>query len=628
MASSLSSRQKRSRVISDLAEVATFNPDGSPRNRVDADLWELDFAGHPPLRLYFAKLSDSRSKFAKQNAAFGKYAMRIVVQRSKRRTSFSYVKSMWYVVNRLCNVANSAGCNLWLLGANPSAFKVILRSFDSSSTLYRVGALSSLLAVQAPEEQFVLLSDSQHRSLNKKAKKLRTLVGQTAYIPERLHNQFIADCTSLIRSFVAVATDFSRLSKAVAKDLKRPAWHRETFPNRCLRFPTVVRLLGECGIEGQSPQVLLALLHQVRSACFALIANYSIARKSEIKRLTGVSLTEVQDPILGVIYLLSSGTKKTQNNPNALWICSPLIREPIECLGLINKLAIAGVSEKALLFASIPRVYGAGSTSSHLPSSSVPKFRFGFLKRPVYQITEQDLDEARQLTPTLPEKKFALGRTWPFTQYQFRRTMIVRCAASGLVSPQSIAFQAKHRLLEMTWHYMTYFWKLARPDQAAKLLNLDADATKEFAGAYVDAYNESLVKLRTDRAFKSPYGEGFKERMLSSIPALSLSEFLSGESMGTVKKNFVGACCSKDYCSRLGSNSARGCLTKNDGRACVSALLHEDRIESIEGAMRDAQNEIDILGTQSKYDHRRKILLEDIEYGRKAISLIRESSGG
>lgn len=71
-------------------------------------------------------------------------------------------------------------------------------------------------------------------------------------------------------------------------------------------------------------------------------------------------------------------------------------------------------------------------------------------------VTQDDFDELVRVQPLNAfneNKNITIGKMWPFTHHQFRRSLAVYCARSGLVSLPSLKNQLKHIEVDMTAYY-------------------------------------------------------------------------------------------------------------------------------------------------------------------------------
>lgn len=70
-------------------------------------------------------------------------------------------------------------------------------------------------------------------------------------------------------------------------------------------------------------------------------------------------------------------------------------------------------------------------------------------------VTQDDFNEVVKVQPTMffTWDEVVVGEIWPFTHHQFRRSLAVYCARSGLVSLPTLKNQLKHIEVDMTAYY-------------------------------------------------------------------------------------------------------------------------------------------------------------------------------
>jgi hypothetical protein len=243
------------------------------------------------------------------------------------------------------------------------------------------------------------------------------------------------------------------------------------------------------------------------------------------------------------------------------------------------------------------------------------------------RITEDDWAEAKRLTPSLDDQKFAPGKQWVPSMHQLRRTVLVYAAASGLVSQDSLAFQAKHQTWKMTSYYCQHYWHLANTDPDDPLVagTLKSDAV-EFTELYADAYNVARsLAMEEDRLF-SPYGCDHKRSIIRDTPLLSLEEIRTGLAHAVLKRNTLGICAQTDYCEWQKAITVRGCMTKAEGNICAKAIIDADRVGELRALQEDLTVQLETLHARDTFA--REQIEADLAATAQAIALIEQHSRG
>jgi hypothetical protein len=77
------------------------------------------------------------------------------------------------------------------------------------------------------------------------------------------------------------------------------------------------------------------------------------------------------------------------------------------------------------------------------------------LNKDLMKITEEDIEYLEQFEPEINwrQSKYAVGEIWHLKTHQFRRSLAVYSAQSGLVTMGALQFQLKHLCQEVTFYY-------------------------------------------------------------------------------------------------------------------------------------------------------------------------------
>jgi hypothetical protein len=179
------------------------------------------------------------------------------------------------------------------------------------------------------------------------------------------------------------------------------------------------------------------------------------------------------------------------------------------------------------------------------------------------------------------EEKFKVGKLWPFTTHQARRSLTVYAARSGMVSIGSLSLQLKHITQAMTSYY-------ANNSAFAENFVIDEDQKafiQEFENEQHIAeflkYEDKVINT-TSRLFG---GEGTRIQMVKD--KCELPEFLgdrtetkrrfeNGEM--TYKETLFGGCTNTGDCDKIAFTAITSCLN------CANAIFDEKSAEKLERA--------------------------------------------
>lgn len=494
-------------------------------------------------------------------------------------------------------------------------------------------SLARLTNTMRQELGWVLLDDDQVRAIEA-IEELETR--QYAVIPGRILRNFDDATSGVLSRFMGIADAFEDFSKI---------WRSTSYSERAkgksprgrdlaLRWPRLGEEIQRWAPDAPAP--IGAYLSVVRVAAFWEIAGGSCARRSEILSLRRGCLTQesVGDR---QAYLLSAETTKTQSTPHAIWVVSPRAKLAIQALERIldwyERVHPSPPNATDFLFQVFDLSLGRRMSPSQIRKGKLnygePYLNLDFsvlTSATDAVITREDWEEAKQLTPSLDEQRFAIGKVWIPSAHQMRRTVLVRAAASGLISQDSLSFQAKHQTWQMTSYYCRNYWHLANSDPNNPLVRGTSQADAEaFTTIYADSYNEARKVAIESNRFFSPYGSEHKRITIEATPLLSLADIKSGQAAAVLKRNTLGLCAQADFCQWQLARAVRGCLTKADGGTCSKAIVDTAHLSDLKALKADLEYRLESLRVTDHFA--RAEIQADIEAAAQAIALIEQHEG-
>ncbi len=204
---------------------------------------------------------------------------------------------------------------------------------------------------------------------------------------------------------------------------------------------------------------------QVR--CAILISAFTGMRKSELLAipLNGLKTISTESGSIPVVW--STTTKLEPNGVPRFtkWVTSSAVEAAFKVAKIITEGAlewsgdrrISDIQEKEIpLFLSIE--HGLSGTPHPLFSYTTASFCLKTISEDLYKkelfVTENDIAEISWfLYEERVSSAITQGMTWPLTFHQFRRSMTVYAAASGMVSYPVLKAQLKHISMVMTVYY-------------------------------------------------------------------------------------------------------------------------------------------------------------------------------
>ena len=314
----------------------------------------------------------------------------------------------------------------------------------------------------------------------------------------------------------------------------------------------------------------------------AYVVNHTMMRIEEAWSLRCGCLTIERDERFGDVYLLRGETTKTVAEENSYWVASPSVRVAIDALQRVSRLRLLAaqgnpsvpVGEQAQDHYLVPRHYEpwGNAKNSHQPLSVRQQYasyrdvvrNYPQLFNPdELRITANDLAEAMSITPDLDRDGYSIGRIWPLSWHQLRRTGAVNLQASGVVSDSSVQYQLKHASRAMSLYY----------GQGYSRVRLDERTRTR----YVRAMYESMareVSAWTEGDFISPHGEARKAQITGLVSVSDRSELVAAAREGRVawRDTLLGGCTRPGPCEYGGIDNIVRCSGGDGHSPCVDAL--------------------------------------------------------
>lgn len=336
------------------------------------------------------------------------------------------------------------------------------------------------------------------------------------------------------------------------------------------------------------------------------IASVTAMRRGEIAKLKAnchqrVTLIDIgaSDYLEGeCAHIIESSTTKTVDDSNALWSANPFSEKVVRAMSAISSLRI-DCAQIYTNFQSSPEQlrnpYLVERTYDpwHLRQSQLLHFPHvrpcidfenavtacpNLFEEEEMLITAEDYDIACKLTPSLDRDKYRVGLKWTSHMHQFRRTLITNAAGSGLVSPQSAQYQAKHNYFKMTQYY----------GNNNHLLNRDPTLRNEILAAMQSNLVDLAIAVQGEE-YVSRYGEDHKARALAYLTkadSVALNK-LAAKNQIPLRQGIMGICMSKKICNKGGVTMLSYCnscaellIGKKNAGLMLQAKIHLERIKS------------------------------------------------
>lgn len=341
----------------------------------------------------------------------------------------------------------------------------------------------------------------------------------------------------------------------------------------------------------------------------AYTCNFTLQRKEEVASLRTSSLLWEEDEKLGRVPIICGETRKTTLDSDAHWVASPSVEVAIQALSAIARMRMlcdqanpkirpTEEDQRDPFLSSTPTEPWANGLANARPynirrvtcpikvmTNGVCKMLFDPEK---IKITAEDLMVALRLTPNLSEHEFAIGKTWPLTWHQYRRTGAVNMFASGEISDSTMQQQLKHSSRLMSLYYGRNHGRLH--------LNKEVQATVVMA--MYQAQAEMLKVVATDDRFVSPHGTERKETLAVNVLSVKDTRDLIRMAKGGMvafREHRLGGCMKAGACEYGGIESVARCAGGDDDKPCTDVLYDPKKEQQVRADMHRVEVEIQML---------------------------------
>lgn len=406
-------------------------------------------------------------------------------------------------------------------------------------------------------------------------------IEQTKIIPSRIYAQLISGFDEELTFFNAHTDSITEFYIRRSKD----EFFGVTCPKRAKKSMGWSEAIASCDLEDLCERFgikglasLLAYLNSVSVLAKHWIHIFTGMRDNEVRTLPANTLgsMRVGDQL---VTLLRGFTSKTagRNNFETYWVSVPAVEKAISAARVIGRIAAIknGWDDSDLsCYPLFPLISpGDRDTVAYIYSaapikSSAQACEINNLKRriPNIEISEADIIELERFDgfrDWRSDNSIQIGKPWPINSHQYRRSLAVYSARSGMVSLGALANQYKHLTETMTSYYrhdqIFAVNFLASEDQQALMRELEYE--RRVASL---AYYESDVINSEGRLWG---GEGNriqvardrgKPLIITTDRDATARRFEKGEMV--YKQGPAGGCTNLNPCDRIGFISIFACL--------------------------------------------------------------------
>jgi len=432
----------------------------------------------------------------------------------------------------------------------------------------------------------------------------RDLSRQTVIIPSRIFSSIISSCHDWLNEFIPVKNRFLELvkkahkNKAYARSISRQKINvpgikilEDNFQKACdcLELSNYVSKKGIHDLHDISRH-----LRTIQYTCKLLIHIYTGMRDNEASSLKYDCFHKETSVDGRVFRIVGETTKLTGVKKSARWVTSQEIEPAINVVKQISK-TIADCmdinDDNHILFLPVANL---AFSSSSKKARNFYQSGFVDIKNSIFSIVieEFDIKELQQISPNVDwssEASFKIGAIWPVATHQFRRTLALYAAQSGVVSLTSLKRQLQHLSKEMALYYAagsSFSQSIFGNDKTH--FSHEYNESKRYGEGLGYIYN----LLLSERTLHGPYGNWLEahDRKADRTQLLAkrdetIKRFKRGEL--TYSETPLGACMSAIGCNKKAMRAVSACIS------CDRAAIVESKLKKVIFSQQLLVNELD-----------------------------------
>ncbi|MGQ0785687.1 hypothetical protein ACT4VH_08145 [Acinetobacter baumannii] len=462
---------------------------------------------------------------------------------------------------------------------------------------------------------------------------------QTLLIPSRIYAQFITSSLSFFKETLPIINSIHQL-------LSEDDFYKFKYESTHLKPKFFKNLVDKYHLNEyfnkykiSHNQKLIFFLQSIQSLGGFTLLCFSGMRRSEALNLNYHAYQEVKRRNLPSAWILKGTTSKfTQVGAVATyWVSSSVIQDVIHILQKLAEIHVTWSKKRGYTYdldidnyPLFPSFANKHEKAFH-PIFKMPLGAFVENFDSIYRnidpiiFTESDLHELNTFNPLinwLEEYKLEIGKPWRFTPHQFRRSLTVYCARSGLVKIPTLKQQLKHITYDMTLYYGKNYMNAQNVIQHTSLTNCQYETSliKEYKNQTLYEQLSNFTKDVIQKDTPLFGGEGTRLQVLKEqkkspifLTDKKQTEKYIFEGKVAYRKTVLGGCSRVSGCNKLGFSYITACVP------CSYSIFNEDSIDALELA-RDSYSKI----AQEKLDNNQPILYEQYIQEVKAVDQLLE----
>lgn len=539
---------------------------------------------------------------------------------SRKRVTAGTLRSTVSDLRRLASIALDSGCTL----SNSSESLKFQQRLKSSLSASKRSALEDL------HSTYVKLLDIQYRHpklcFSFTSTPLKIVLSlleitpksgkQVPIVPTRLYSKLIANLSKVINDFLASSaaiheTFHTRHSKDPSYGLNKiTARSNGSLHCGSKSFEDVAKELSLESYFSSNNIVdnrnLISHLSTIQLACKWYIHIFSGMRDTECRTLPLDALETIDSPS-GLVHILNGYTSKLTGDgqKRTYWITSQEVVPALKCAQAIAEInyirhdVTLSDRKRLPLFPAVRFDIGMEHPGYGIPLAKLAAALTPILlNRLDVLIEERDIEELELFDgfrDWRSEDKFGLGKAWPFTSHQARRSLAVYAARSGLVSIGALSLQLKHLTIAMTSYYMnnaSFAENFVCTDSQKELV---AELNTQRKIAEFIAYDNNVINTKSTLFG----GEGTRIQRIKDRTKVSIEldrkhtqrKFFNGEM--SYRPTIIGGCSLNAPCSKISFTNVLTCT------GCAHSILDESSIPRIENALHSLERKKILFSSNS-----------------------------
>lgn len=602
---------------------------GKPLSRYSDKYWDFSTyrIGKGNTRTYFDKHLLSKGTKRSQLAELHRKLLFSIMYYSSRSYSASTLMSRHYVIRSLMITVENLNLEISEIGQDDRLIEKVVLA-NAKKTVFLQAILDFFAELQSIPTLYLDIPHLSQRGFNsiKRAIQEKPESKQYAVIPQRLYLNLILGVENILTDFEPISEKLYSFLKMAGED-KAYARADTTQYNKYKLIASDAQPNFEIAA---SQHKLLNWTKERGINSLAGIVKYityiQIAAKLGIHIFTGMRDSEAAHLTLDCLKVMKLGGKKVHillggtsklsgQHIEASWVATKEAARAVEAATSVAKIIAVSAniniedSANSPLFLSPAILPFIGN--SH--QNENPHFNHPVAKLDVVselprlcslfsidlKITEADIADMYITDPCRSwhdEQSFSLGKPWPLSSHQLRRSLAMYAANSGLVTLPSLKRQLKHISQEMTLYY-------ARNSAFSPSFSKHGHISSEFSAQQDEVTTIALLKkvFHDDIRLFGVGGQALervKETIHKPLFFSDKTETLKKVRNGELafRETLLGGCIEPKSCSQGSFIAITSCIN------CKSAIFDSSSLEKIKVAISAVELEIE-LAKLGSFEH-------------------------